>query len=95
MWKYLLAVTLFFGGCGKEESAPSLSNDRAKDPVCKMMVDKTTPYQSTFDNATYYFCAETCLKKFQADPKPYVAACACSKRSEKCACDHCGRPKPS
>ena len=65
------------------------SADRAKDPICAMMVDKSTAHQTTHEGATYYFCADGCLKKFQAEPKKYAAHCACVKTAKKCDCGHC------
>ena len=69
--------------------APAASADRAKDPICGMMVDKATSIKTTNEGATYYFCADACLKKFQADPKKYAAHCACVKTAKKCECGHC------
>jgi YHS domain-containing protein len=70
-------------------TAPAASADRAKDPICGMMVDKATSTKTTHEGATYYFCADACLKKFQADPKKYQAHCACVKTAKKCECGHC------
>jgi YHS domain-containing protein len=37
----------------------------AKDPVCKMEVDeKETKFSTTYKNKTYYFCSESCKKRF-------------------------------
>ena len=69
--------------------APATSADRAKDPICGMPVDKATSTKTTHEGATYYFCADECLKKFQADPKKYAAHCACVKTAKKCDCGHC------
>jgi len=47
----------------------------AVDPVCKMSVEPTkAAAQSTWEGRPYYFCAVGCKRKFDADPKKYVAA---------------------
>ncbi len=44
-----------------------------KDPVCGMDVDPATAqYQTDYKEQTYYFCAENCLKKFEAEPEQYL-----------------------
>ena len=69
---------------------PSTSGDRAKDPICNMMVDKAGPHKATHEGATYHFCAEECLKKFKAEPAKHAVACSCGKTAKKCPCGHCG-----
>lgn len=45
------------------------------DPVCGMTVMPETAAGSTVhEGQTYYFCNPHCLKKFQADPKKFLAA---------------------
>jgi len=45
----------------------------ATDPVCKMTVDeKKAAATSVYDGKTYYFCAQVCKAKFDANPKAYV-----------------------
>ncbi len=49
------------------------TNDKI-DPVCRMKVAETSnkvlPF--TLNENTYFFCAETCRKKFITDPKKYL-----------------------
>jgi Cu+-exporting ATPase len=98
MRAFILALPLILAACGKDEppkasmpAAPATSTDRAKDPICGMMVDREkAPFKTAHEGATYYFCAESCLKKFQADPTPHAKLCACGKTSGKCPCEHCG-----
>jgi len=50
-----------------------ISNQIFIDPVCLMKVashkkDLTSNYQKR----TYYFCTESCLKSFEADPEKYL-----------------------
>jgi Cu+-exporting ATPase len=49
--------------------------ETAVDPVCGMTVD-VTPDAITSQHAghTYYFCSEGCKKRFERDPKPFLAA---------------------
>jgi YHS domain-containing protein len=42
------------------------------DPVCKMKVKADSKVTSTFEKVTYSFCAETCKKRFDTDPKKYI-----------------------
>jgi Cu+-exporting ATPase len=42
--------------------------DRAKDPICGMMVDKATALRSERGGRTYYFCSPQCQRTF-ADPE--------------------------
>jgi YHS domain-containing protein len=43
------------------------------DPVCGMTVDeKTAPAQSNYKGKTYYFCAQSCKEKFDADPDRFA-----------------------
>ncbi len=44
------------------------------DPVCGMKVTEDAQHSLDYEGKTYYFCAETCLQKFVADPEKYVSA---------------------
>jgi len=45
----------------------------AKDPVCKMEVDKKNAVGvSKYKGVTYYFCAPGCKKAFEADPERFL-----------------------
>ncbi|MBM3940779.1 MAG: YHS domain-containing protein [SAR202 cluster bacterium] len=48
--------------------------DRATDPVCKMIVDKRNPPGSTAEHEgkTYYFCAPGCRETFKKDPTKFL-----------------------
>lgn len=74
---------------GGMNAAPAATADRAKDPICGMMVDKATALKTTHEGATYHFCADACMTKFQADPRKYAVHCACAKTAKKCDCGHC------
>ncbi|MGB8542335.1 MAG: heavy metal translocating P-type ATPase [Candidatus Acidiferrales bacterium] len=46
-----------------------------KDPVCGMTVDPDrAAAQSVHDGKTFYFCCQSCAKKFAASPEKYVGA---------------------
>jgi len=42
------------------------------DPVCKMKVDKNTPYRSEYSGKMYYFCALNCKNNFDKNPGRYA-----------------------
>jgi len=39
-----------------------------KDPICGMAVDQATAIHAERDGKTFYFCGNSCLKKFKALP---------------------------
>ena len=41
----------------------------AKDPICGMTVDESSPLRAERDGQTFYFCSEHCRKKF-VEPGP-------------------------
>lgn len=42
------------------------SGKMAKDPICGMMVDKTTALSRERGGRSYYFCSDTCLRTFES-----------------------------
>jgi len=45
----------------------------ATDPVCGMDVDESNPAATyDYEGTTYYFCAEGCRNKFEADPGQFL-----------------------
>ncbi|MDC7707661.1 heavy metal translocating P-type ATPase [Vogesella indigofera] len=46
-----------------EAAAPG---DKAKDPICGMVVNKATALKSERGGRSYYFCSETCLRTFES-----------------------------
>ncbi len=43
------------------------------DVVCKMAVDENTAVaKSEYKGKSYFFCAEICKKKFDAEPEKYL-----------------------
>jgi len=46
-----------------------------KDLVCGMVfVKEDAAGQTVYNGETYYFCAPSCKKSFDSDPKKYLAA---------------------
>lgn len=44
-----------------------------KDPVCGMEVSRNTAAaESHYEDTTYYFCADVCREKFDAEPEKYI-----------------------
>lgn len=46
----------------------------AKDPICGMTVDESSPLRADRDGQTYYFCSEHCRKKFVGQSQPVRSA---------------------
>lgn len=44
----------------------------ARDPVCGQVVEVEAAPTASFSGQTYYFCAEQCLKLFEANPHRYA-----------------------
>jgi YHS domain-containing protein len=45
-----------------------------RDPVCEMEINESDAAATTqYADDTYYFCAEECKEKFDADPERYVS----------------------
>lgn len=55
-------------------------SDTAIDPVCGMTVDPTAARSSTYQEQSYYFCSDGCLRKFESEPDDVLA-----KREQKLA----------
>lgn len=94
----LCALPLLFVSCDPKEDPKPATNaapvEKAKDPICEMMVPKATSLKHTHDGADYFFCAQACVDKFKADPKKYAARCTCANMKKACSCEHCGGTTP-
>jgi Cu+-exporting ATPase len=44
------------------------SKSTTKDPICGMTVDETSALHAERDGKTFYFCGDTCRKKFLSAP---------------------------
>ncbi len=49
----------------------------AKDPICGMTVDEATGLHAESDGKTYYFCSESCRRKFLGEEAPAPPAACC------------------
>ena len=59
------------GGGGP--TGPATHSAAVIDPVCHMTVDPArSAGQADHQGVTYYFCSESCLKRFRADPAAFV-----------------------
>jgi Cu+-exporting ATPase len=47
--------------------------EKEKDPVCQMSVDKqTAAAEAEYEGKTYYFCSRQCREQFEANPQKYA-----------------------
>ena len=46
--------------------------EKAKDPVCGIMVDKDPNLSANYKGETYYFCSKADMDKFKKEPEKYV-----------------------
>jgi Cu+-exporting ATPase len=50
--------------------------ERARDPVCGMLVDPGGPLRQVHEGITYHFCSEKCLGRFRSDPAEFLGRVA-------------------
>ena len=63
----VLAVTaITVLGQGKKAS------EKAKDPVCGIMVDKDPNLSYNYKGETFYFCSKADMEKFRKEPEVYL-----------------------
>ncbi|MCQ4143419.1 heavy metal translocating P-type ATPase [Vogesella sp. AC12] len=57
-------------GSQHQQHAPASAaiepGEKAKDPICGMLVNKATALKSERGGRSYYFCSETCLRTFES-----------------------------
>ena len=53
---------------GQQKKAP----EKAKDPVCGLVVDKDPNLSANYKGETYYFCSKADMEKFKKEPEKYV-----------------------
>jgi YHS domain-containing protein len=64
----------------KSNSEPgvAVNSTQVKDAACGMMIDKAKAIADgntfTREGVTYYFCSQSCKRKFSAQPEHYVAS---------------------
>jgi YHS domain-containing protein len=53
---------------GQAKKAP----EKAKDPVCGIVVDKDPNLSANYKGETYYFCSKADMDKFKKEPEKYA-----------------------
>ena len=46
--------------------------EKAKDPVCGLVVEKDPNLSTNYKGETYYFCSKADMEKFKKEPEKYV-----------------------
>ena len=46
--------------------------EKAKDPVCGLMVEKDPNLSTNYKGETYYFCSKADMEKFKKEPEKYA-----------------------
>ena len=46
--------------------------EKAKDPVCGILVDKDPNLSANYKGETYYFCSKADMEKFKKEPEKYA-----------------------
>ncbi len=68
----LILVVLTTSVSGLAQAKKADKPEKAKDPVCGLMVDKNPNLSTTYKGETYYFCTKTDLDEFKKNPEKYV-----------------------
>ncbi len=64
----LTATSMMVFAQGQTKKTP----EKAKDPVCGIMVDKDPNLSANYKGETYYFCSKADMDKFKKEPEKYV-----------------------
>lgn len=48
------------------------ASEKAKDPVCGIMVDKDPNLSANYKGETFYFCSKADMEKFKQEPEKYA-----------------------
>jgi YHS domain-containing protein len=65
----LLALSMFAFGQTRNSSPKT---EKARDPVCGIMVEKDPQLAADYKGKTYYFCSKADRDKFKKEPDKYV-----------------------
>ena len=68
----LILVVLTASVSGLAQAKKAEKPEKAKDPVCGLMVDKDPKLSMSYKGETYYFCSKTDLDEFRKNPEKYV-----------------------
>ena len=55
-----------------QTSQTNKAPEKAKDPVCGLMVDKDPNLSTNYKGETYYFCSKADMEKFKKEPEKYA-----------------------
>jgi uncharacterized membrane protein YraQ (UPF0718 family)/YHS domain-containing protein len=71
-WNYTAVLNILFTFVGAALLWLTIRRS-AKDPVCRMRVDRyATPHRSAFDGRSYFFCSAGCREEFDSQPEHYA-----------------------
>jgi len=48
------------------------TSQKAKDPVCGILVERDQDLSASYKGETYYFCSKTDMDKFKKEPEKYA-----------------------
>jgi YHS domain-containing protein len=65
----LLGLSMMAFGQAKKSN---LRPEKARDPVCGIMVEKDPQLAAEYKGKTYYFCSKADREKFKENPPKYV-----------------------
>jgi Cu+-exporting ATPase len=68
----LIMAVLLASTSGIAQAKRGEKAEKAKDPVCGLMVDKNPELSANYKGETYYFCTKTDLEQFKKAPEKYV-----------------------
>jgi YHS domain-containing protein len=68
----VLVVVLAVSMSAVAQSKRAEKAEKAKDPVCGIMVDKNPALSYTYKGETYYFCSKADQEKFKEAPDKYA-----------------------
>ena len=68
----LVLVVATAAATGFAQTRRSLRPDKARDPVCGLMVDKDPNLSVNHKGELYYFCSKADLDQFRKNPERYV-----------------------
>ena len=68
----LILVVLTASMSGFAQAKKGEKPEKAKDPVCGLMVDKDPKLSTAYKGETYYFCSKADLDEFKKNPDKYA-----------------------
>jgi YHS domain-containing protein len=68
----LVLVVMMACASGYAQSKKAEKPEKAKDPVCGLIVDKDPKLSTSFKGETYYFCSKADLDEFKKTPDKFV-----------------------